>query len=103
MSTFVLVFSAEWGDKSFVATTALAAASSPFGVTIGETKLCHTVIQIFCIGAIGGHFVATVLAVVGGSFLSSYVSEKSVQYIGGTLFLIFALTNSIELVRDITS
>ncbi|KAL0925290.1 hypothetical protein M5K25_003611 [Dendrobium thyrsiflorum] len=61
ISTFFLVFVAEWGDKSFFSTIALAAASSPLGV-IG--------------GALAGHAFATLLAVLGGSLLGTYVSEK---------------------------
>ncbi|KZV41371.1 hypothetical protein F511_38415 [Dorcoceras hygrometricum] len=75
VSTFVLVFVAEWGDKSFFSTIALAAASSPLGVVAG---------------ALAGHGVATLLAVLGGSFLGTYLSEKVIAYIGGTLFLVFA-------------
>ncbi|EEF51277.1 Transmembrane protein TPARL, putative [Ricinus communis] len=61
ISTFVLVFVAEWGDKSFFSTIALAAASSPLGV-IG--------------GALAGHGVATLIAVLGGSLLGTLLSEK---------------------------
>ncbi|KAK4746052.1 hypothetical protein SAY87_012364 [Trapa incisa] len=61
ISTFILVFVAEWGDKSFFSTIALAAASSPLGV-IG--------------GALAGHGVATLLAVLGGSLLGTFLSEK---------------------------
>ncbi|KAF3448643.1 hypothetical protein FNV43_RR09356 [Rhamnella rubrinervis] len=75
ISTFILVFVAEWGDKSFFSTIALAAASSPLGV-IG--------------GALAGHGVATLLAVLGGSLLGTFLSEKAIAYIGGVLFLVFA-------------
>eukprot|EP00240_Pyramimonas_obovata_P004278 CAMPEP_0118929942 /NCGR_PEP_ID=MMETSP1169-20130426/6795_1 /TAXON_ID=36882 /ORGANISM="Pyramimonas obovata, Strain CCMP722" /LENGTH=344 /DNA_ID=CAMNT_0006872219 /DNA_START=18 /DNA_END=1052 /DNA_ORIENTATION=- len=74
-STFFLVFAAEWGDKSFLATIALAASASPLGVVAG---------------AVAGHGVATGVAVAGGSILGEYVSEQVVAYVGGSLFLVFA-------------
>ncbi|KAI3407274.1 GDT1 family protein [Psidium guajava] len=82
VSTFVLVFVAEWGDKSFFSTIALAAASSPLGV-IG--------------GALAGHGVATLIAVLGGSLLGTFLSEKAIAYIGGTLFLVFAAVTLFEI------
>ncbi|KAK8658066.1 hypothetical protein V6N13_036279 [Hibiscus sabdariffa] len=84
ISTFFLVFVAEWGDKSFFSTIALAAASSPLGV-IG--------------GALAGHGVATLIAVLGGSLLGTFLSEKAIAYIGGTLFLVFAAVTLFEIVN----
>ena len=52
-----------------------AAASSPLGVVLG---------------AVAGHGAATVVAVLGGSFLGRYLDERIVQYVGGSLFLLFA-------------
>lgn len=74
--TSSLIFLAEWGDKSMLATVALAAAKSPLGVIVG---------------GISGHFVASIIAVVGGSFLGKYISEKNARIIGGVLFWIFAI------------
>ncbi|CAN8070764.1 unnamed protein product [Agarophyton chilense] len=74
--TTSLIFLAEWGDKSMLATVALAAAKSPWGVIVG---------------GISGHFVATIIAVVGGSFLGNFLSERNARLIGGVLFFVFAL------------
>ncbi|KFK22022.1 hypothetical protein AALP_AAs61778U000100 [Arabis alpina] len=83
ISTFALVFVAEWGDKSFFSTIALAAASSPLGVIAG---------------ALAGHGAATLLAVLGGSLLGNFLSEKAIAYVGGVLFLVFAAVTVAEII-----
>jgi putative Ca2+/H+ antiporter (TMEM165/GDT1 family) len=76
-SIFTLVFAAEFGDRSFLSTIALSAAQNPVSVAGG---------------AIAAHAVATGIAVAGGSVVAKYLSEKVISFIGGTLFLIFAVT-----------
>jgi putative Ca2+/H+ antiporter (TMEM165/GDT1 family) len=70
-----LIFVAEWGDRSMLATIALGAAQSPLGVAGG---------------AILAHAVATLIAVIGGAVCSKYISEKTVGIVGGVLFIVFA-------------
>lgn len=70
-----LIFVAEWGDRSMLATIALGAAQSPLGVAGG---------------AIAAHALATLVAVVGGAMLSRHISERTVGFLGGGLFLLFA-------------
>jgi putative Ca2+/H+ antiporter (TMEM165/GDT1 family) len=76
MQAFTMTFLAEWGDRSQIATIALAAAKDPYGVTAG---------------GIIGHSLCTGLAVVGGRMLATRISERQVAAFGGVLFMLFAL------------
>jgi len=76
LQALTMTFLAEWGDRSQIATIALAAAKDPIGVTIGG-----------CIG----HSICTGMAVLGGRMLASRISEKSVAFYGGLVFLAFGI------------
>jgi putative Ca2+/H+ antiporter (TMEM165/GDT1 family) len=76
VQSFTLTFLAEWGDRSQIATIALAAAKNPYGVTLGG-----------CIG----HTMCTGLAVLGGRMLAARISEKTVSFGGGMIFCVFGI------------
>jgi len=76
VQAFVLTFLGEWGDRSQIATIALAAAHNVYIVTFGTVL---------------GHSICTALAVIGGRWLSTKISIKHVTLGGAVLFLIFAL------------
>ena len=70
---FIMTFLAEWGDRSQIATIALAASYNLFMVNFG---------------AILGHFVCTASAVQIGDWISKRISEKYVHYAGGIVFIL---------------
>mmetsp|Transcript_23856 Transcript_23856/g.49699 ORF Transcript_23856/g.49699 Transcript_23856/m.49699 type:complete len:310 (+) Transcript_23856:151-1080(+) len=74
--SLTLTFLAEWGDRSQIATVALASHKEFFGVVLGG-----------CIG----HGMCTGLACVGGKMLATKISEKSATTFGGAVFLIFGV------------
>ncbi|XP_062194991.1 GDT1-like protein 4 [Phragmites australis] len=78
LESFVLTFLAEWGDRSQIATIALATHKNAIGVATGATL---------------GHTICTSFAVVGGSMLASKISQGTVATIGGFLFLGFSLSS----------
>ncbi|GAB2287152.1 hypothetical protein Dimus_021538 [Dionaea muscipula] len=78
LESFILTFLAEWGDRSQIATIALATHKNAIGVAVGATL---------------GHTVCTSLAVIGGSMLASRISQRTVASIGGLLFLGFSLSS----------
>jgi len=78
LESFVLTFLAEWGDRSQIATIALATHKNAIGVAVGATI---------------GHTICTSLAVVGGSMLASKISQRTVATVGGLLFLCFSLSS----------
>ncbi|KAG2725878.1 hypothetical protein I3843_01G085000 [Carya illinoinensis] len=78
LESFVLTFLAEWGDRSQIATIALATHKNAIGVAVGATI---------------GHTICTSVAVVGGSILASKISQRTVATIGGLLFLGFSLSS----------
>jgi Ca2+/H+ antiporter, TMEM165/GDT1 family len=81
LESFTLTFVAEWGDRTQIATIALAASNHAVGVTLG---------------AIAGHTLCALIAVVGGKLIAGKISERTITAFGGLLFLIFAIVAAWE-------
>lgn len=76
VSTFIMTFLGEWGDRSQIATIAMAAGQDYWLVTLG---------------AIVGHACCTGLAVAGGRALAGRVSLRVVTVGGALAFLAFGV------------
>ncbi|CCG83029.1 Putative uncharacterized protein [Taphrina deformans PYCC 5710] len=88
VQTFTLTFLGEWGDRSQIATIAMAAGSDYLWVIVG------TVV---------GHGMCTALAVVGGRLLASKISVRQVTLGGGCLFILFGFLYAYELHQSRTT
>ncbi|KOS22367.1 GCR1-dependent translation factor 1 [Escovopsis weberi] len=81
VQTFVMTFLGEWGDRSQIATIAMAAGQDYWLVTLG---------------ALAGHSICTGVAVIGGRAIAGRVSLKVVTVGGAIAFLVFAFIYFIE-------
>jgi len=81
VQAFVLTFLGEWGDRSQIATIALAAAHN---------------VYVVMLGTIIGHSMCTAVAVVAGRYVSTKISVKHVTLAGSALFLLFGVMTFYE-------
>lgn len=81
VQTFVMTFLGEWGDRSQIATIAMAAGQDYWWVTLG---------------AILGHGCCTSVAVIGGRAIAGKVSLKVVTIGGAVAFLVFGVIYLVE-------
>jgi putative Ca2+/H+ antiporter (TMEM165/GDT1 family) len=81
VQTFVMTFLGEWGDRSQIATVAMAAGSDYWWVTAG---------------AVVGHGLCTAGAVIGGRAIAGKISMRNVTLGGAIAFLIFGIIYTFE-------
>lgn len=74
VQTFGMTFLGEWGDRSQIATIAMAAGQDYGWVTLGT---------------ITGHAMCTCVAVIGGRLLASKISVRNITLGGAVAFLTF--------------
>ncbi|CAG9329624.1 unnamed protein product [Blepharisma stoltei] len=83
--TAIMVFLAEWGDKSNITIISLSALSDPILVAIG---------------AILGFAVIGLIGVIVGKLVEKYINEKAIKIAAGVLFLIFAIFALLMIIYD---
>ncbi|EEP75579.1 hypothetical protein UREG_00425 [Uncinocarpus reesii 1704] len=83
VQTFAMTFLGEWGDRSQIATIAMAAGQDYLWITWG---------------AIIGHGVCTAAAVLGGRAIAGKVSIRTVTFGGAIAFLVFGLLSVLEVI-----
>lgn len=76
IQVFVMTFLGEWGDRSQIATIAMAAGSDYWFVILG---------------AIVGHGFCTAAACIGGKLLATKISMRNVTLGGSVAFFIFSI------------
>lgn len=82
---FAMTFFAEWGDRSQIATIAMAAGSDYWFVIVG---------------AIFGHFLCTTSAAIGGKMLATKITLKNITLGGAFLFMFFSLIYFFEFFQE---
>ncbi|WPG99320.1 Hypothetical protein R9X50_00213300 [Acrodontium crateriforme] len=85
VQTFVMTFLGEWGDRSQIATIAMAAGQDYWWVTLG---------------AVAGHACCTGVAVLGGAALAGKVSLRVVTIGGAGAFLVFGVIYLFECMTE---
>jgi putative Ca2+/H+ antiporter (TMEM165/GDT1 family) len=78
INTFGLIFIAEWGDRSQLATIVLASTNNVGGIILGS---------------IIGHTICSLLAVIAGALVAGWISVRVLTVIGGVVFIGFAITS----------
>ncbi|GAP91356.1 putative upf0016 domain-containing protein [Rosellinia necatrix] len=81
VQTFIMTFLGEWGDRSQIATIAMAAGQDYWWVTLG---------------AMLGHACCTGVAVIGGRAIAGKVSLKFVTVGGAVAFIVFGFVYLVE-------
>lgn len=73
--TFTMTFLGEWGDRSQITTIAMAAGGEWLSIVLGGSV---------------GHAACTLLAVLGGQYVSTKISLRTVMFGGCAAFFVFS-------------